>query len=50
MEAYGSPSNGLQSDLFQLDSPIDWLAPTETVFSLASRFHLLSGNIDHKLT
>ncbi len=50
MEAYGSPSSGLQPHLFQLDSPIDWLAPAETIFSLASRFHHLSGNIDHKLT
>lgn len=50
MGAYGSPASGLQPYLFQLDSPIDWLAPEETVFSLASRFHLLSGNIDHRLT
>ena len=50
MEAYNSYSRGLQRHLFAQDSPIDWLAPGETVFGLASRFHLLSSNIDHKLT
>lgn len=46
-----SPSKGfyLQIPLVDLASPIDWL-PNETIYSISSRYHALSGNANHQQT
>ena len=43
-------SIGQQASIVEFQSPIDWLSPDETLYSLASRFHSSSGNSKALLT